>query len=359
MGFFDFINRILKRDQKRLPEAKYKTENRVKSGLPKSYDDARKFNNSVKVDYIPKPDTLEFAIEQYLASLSYQTQNGEFYSPYNALVALCSIDNSVAGNNARNETELLKRIEKDKKSFVFSQSNLNGDVFYRHISHGSHKSKDEYRLYINCKRENIAALARKFIDELGDSEYYFKFCADEHANKKRRSEQFVFYLGSDEIEMNNILQAIERTRQKNPKLFEASRNVNPFMRKLTDYIGYAPEVEGKFVNLHGQTIPISESYNTLLSEALDDAFYHSVKEVVARDLELSKKVKGECFKTSKEYVQKILPEILGNRPDSLKKLVTSMKTDLVTLSRLNPELQIKGVTLEKKKDRSHNVEEKI
>jgi hypothetical protein len=256
------------------------------------------------------------------------------------------MNNDYGGNNAKNEEDLLDRLVNDDSFFVYSQPSASGGACFRHITHGKVTGDEKIRLYLNCKREHTAELASKFIEEANDMPYYFKFCADEHAAKTRRSEQFVFYV-EDENAVNETMQVIERIKQKNPEMFQSSRYLNPFMKTISGYVGIAPNVSGVYKNLRGENIPISQSYNSLLSEALEDALYHSVVDVVSRDFDLSTKVEGEKLPTINDYVETVLGDIVLGRPDAMKKLVSGVKQNLVTLSKLNPELQIKGIDLSK------------
>lgn len=347
MGFFDFLLSKLK-IQKKLPEGKFLSSNR--SGKQEDKRNGRNFNDEIKLGFSPKIKTLDFAIEQYINGLLYHHQKGEFYSSYKVLTNLCSMDSSKPGKNKKKEELLLKRINDDEKCCYINQPSANGGVCYRHVVHGE-PVKEDYRLYLSCKRENIASLANALMDEFGDTNYYFKFCTDEHAASIARSEQFVFFVDNNPESLNRLLRGIDNTRRMHPELFKGSENMNPFMKDFLGYIGYAPEVEGKFTNLRGEKIPISQSYNSLLSQALEDSFLHSVREVVSRDEALSIKVNGEKLYTAKAYVKSVLSDII-KRPEMLEKLVKSMKQDLRTLSVLNPELQINGIELERDKKKS-------
>ena len=347
MGFFDFILSKIK-PQKKLPEGKFLSSNQDKRR------NGRNFNDEIKLGISPKIKTLDFAIEQYVAGLLYHYQKGEHYSSYKVLTNLCSMDSSKAGKNKKNEEQLLRRIGTDEKCVYLNQPSASGGICYRHVIHGE-PGKNDYRLYLSCKRENIASLANALMDEFGDINYYFKFCSDEHAAAIARSEQFVFFVNNEPESLNKLLRGIDNTKRMHPEFFKGSENMNPFMKDFLGYIGYAPEVEGKFINLRGESIPISQSYNSLLSQALEDSFLHSVREVVSRDEDLSIKVNGEKLPTAKSYVKTVLGDII-ERPEMLEKLVKSMKQDLKTLSVLNPELQINGIELDKKKNKDKQIE---
>ena len=79
------------------------------------------------------------------------------------------------GNNAQNENNLMNRIKNEKRIVLSNQTNSNGKTAFRHLINGVNGREADTRLYINCKRENVALLAEKFYEEFGNNPYYFKF----------------------------------------------------------------------------------------------------------------------------------------------------------------------------------------
>lgn len=347
MGVWDFIRSKLFGKSKALPEAESQTINVTQQKVTNV--NSGNFNNFVKLDYTPQAKTIEYALQQYISGLLFQHESGRTFNSYSVLTSLCGMDTSNPGNNLQNEMDFINKLGNRRGINVINQPSGNGGVCFRHIQHGRNASNTDTRLYINCKRENIAQLANKFYEELGDMPYYFKFCSDEQAASKRRSEQFVFYLSSEPEEMNRIVQAIERTRQKNPKLFEGSRNMNPFMKDINGYIGYAPDVNvDVFENLNGEKSVLSaKSYNTLLSEILTDSFTNAIRDVVSHDYELSLKTGGERYDRATPYIRDVLKDIYEN-PEHQRKLIEKMKANLEISSQKNPLLNIRGIGKNKK-----------
>lgn len=347
MGLWDFIkNRIFKKNAI-LPEGT----------MPVSKPTVAPINNAnideyVKVgftpqpqnDYTPQPGTIEFALQQYIYGLQFQYENGIPFNSYNALTNLSGMDTSNPGNNAQNEMNFVERLSRDGKVNVINQYAANKSVCFRHIQHGRDAGNTDSRLYVNCKRENIAELADKFYEEFGDTPYYFKFCTDAQASTTRRSEQFVFYLSSEPSEMNRVIQTIERTRQKNPRLFEGAKNMNPFMKDINGYIGYAPNIDDdEFRTLKGgRKVLSAKSYNTLLSESLTDCFADAIRDVVSHDYDLSLRTGGQYYESPVPYINTALKAICDNS-EHQKRLIEKMKANLVISSQKNPLLTIKGI----------------
>ena len=347
MGLWDFIkSKIIKKNLKALPEPEMKKK-------PAEYNNGQKsFNESINVGYTPKIEeefspkvgTLEFAIQQYLYRLQDHNQHGIPFNSYKALTEICGISTTNPGNNKQNEDRVINRMKSDGRVKIKNQPNGKNGICYRHIQHGRGAEDTDTRLYINCKRENIAALAEKFYEEFGNNPYYFKFGTDEQASGKRRSEQFVFYLKSDPKELNGVIETIDRTRKKYPQLFEGAEYMNPFMRDVKGYIAYAPDIKTDFYHrMNGEySILSAHSYNTLLGEALEDSFTHAMQDIVSHDYELSKAMNGEYHGTPQPYVNAVLEKINSN-PIEQKKLVAKIKDNLRICSKNNSLLSIRGL----------------
>lgn len=350
MGFLDFIkHKIFARFNKNkgLPEGKdSKLQDTSKIGIAQEQVTKEGFDNQIKVDFLPKAQTLDLALQQYVLGLLYQFENGEPLNSYRALTGLSALDNTNPGINAQKESMVVNAVKMNNKLDLIEQKDSAGKVVFNHIMSKKPRKECNTRLYINCKRENVAELADKFIEEFGDKPFYFKFCSDNQLSKRRRSEQFVFYTNSESGEINDVVATIERTRQKNPKLFEKSLNCNPFMKNFSGYIAYAPEVDDTFVRLDGKKVPIDRSYNSLLSTALEDSFTHSMEEVAFKDYELAEKMGGTPCSDPRVYIQNILQDVVKS-PSRLSNLVQNMKKDLAISSRQNPKLEIRGINPQK------------
>lgn len=197
---------------------------------------------------------------------------------------------------------------------------------------------------MNCKQENVALLADKLATEFGDSKYYFKFGAAE--SKSRRSEQFVFYLHdkTDTGEFSRIINTIEKVKSENPRLLDGSENINPFMKEYGGYIAYAPEVKDpNFVGLDGKKREIDASYNTLLSEALNDSSILAMQKLCATKQDLAMRVQGIKIDDISGFLATgAVNDVLQN-PEYLKEFIEDVKKSLTQLSMSNPQLDIRGI----------------
>lgn len=364
MSFWDFIKSKLFGKKEALPEAqiepKATTPYATNQGIAGNGLDSIKVNYTPqpqKTNYMPEPNTIESALQQYLYAMMKQYNDGRTFDSYSILTSLCGMDTSNQGNNLQNEANFINRVMRDKRVNVRNQPQGKEYINFRHIQNQRDGSNTDRRLYINCKRENIAELAGKFYEEFGDDPYYFKFCTDEQASSKRRSEQFVFYVSSEPKEMNRVIQTIQRTRQKYPQLFEGSKNMNPFMRNVDGYIGYAPDVKAVpnppegiknkacYEKMNGEKEWIDPSYNTLLSNALTDSFTYAMRDVVAQDYDLTSKTGGQVYERAYPYVRDTLEDVLKN-PEYQRKLIEKMKANLEKCTQKNPLLSIKGLEQE-------------
>lgn len=185
------------------------------------------------------------------------------------------------------------------------------------------------------------------MNEMQDMDtYYFKFNAQEASQSQRRSEQLVFY-SSDEKNLNDVLNAIKNTQMKYPNLFEGAKNTNPFLKKVEGYIGYAldPKTD-TYKMLDGTEKKCAKSYNSLLSSALEDSFVHSIREIVYKDPDLSRRMSFADTNAPDAYIQNVLEEVYKN--DNLKfELIDKMKGCLEKTSQNNTELDIVGIDKKK------------
>ena len=351
MGFLDFIKKkIFGRFNKNkgLPKGSKEpitVENMVVSDIKQTIE-SEEFNKQLQVDFSPKPQTLDFALSQYVLGLLHQYNSGEYVNSYRVLTGLSALNNSSPGNNKKNEEILIENIKRNQGLTLIEQKDSKGNIGFNHVMSKAPRKEHDTRVYINCKRENVAELANKFIQEFGDKPFYFKFCSDNQASKTGRSEQFVFYTNSKSDELNTVLSTIERTKQKHPKLFEGAENTNPFMKNISGYLAYAPEVDDIFIGLDNKKRPISQSYNSLLSSALEDSFTNAICDLSARDYELAKKMDGKIYDEPAPYIIQVLGDVV-NSPDRLKDLVQKMKQNLSMEVSKNPKLDIKGINFER------------
>ena len=286
---------------------------------------------------------VDFAIEQWIAGLIFQKENNMTLSSYRSLVELgaMTVDPNI------DEENVLNQINNNKDINMVVQRSSNGAPAFYHI-YKDKITKPEYRLYLNCKSNNLPQLVEKLNDKLKDLDsYYFKFNSKEQMLNKSRSEQMVFYI-SDDKQMSDIINKIREVKKENPELWQGAENMNPFLKNVEGFIAYAPDVvDDQYHALDGSNHTIAKSYNSLLAEALEDSLTHSVRDIASKDYNLSTKLKGNYFYNMAPYIwSNVLKDIYEN--DDLKaKLINSVKKNLQLAVDKNDKLEIKGIDRDK------------
>lgn len=336
MGFLDKLknlkNKLFGNKIKALPPAK---DNKI--NIPDTLE-------QYKVPYNVAPGSIEYAIDQYLSALLYNRQHNEAINSYGALTSLGGLqDIKRPGNNFANESKVLNKIHNSPELYMQTQRSKNGDPCFYHISKGNY-GEIKNRLYLNCRRENVASIANELLTELKDTKsFYFKFDADAQMQNHNRPEKFVFYLSDDPNEVNNVVQAIENIKQRKPVLFQNSNEVMPFMKTFNGNIMYAKEPKTNvYIGLDGKPRNVAKSYNSFLAEALNDSYLNTIQDIVAKDYNLSQKVSGKIFDDSMTYTFLALEDIM-NDPNKEKSLVEGMRDKLKICMQKNPVLDIKGI----------------
>lgn len=242
---------------------------KVDLNMPKTNTDITKTIEKYKINYQIKPNTPESAIEQYLMALLYRRKNNDNINSYGALTDLGGLqDQKNPGKNPENEKIVLNKIRRDRRYSIKEQKSGNGEVDFYHIFKGKH-GKTVNRLYLNCKRENVAVLN------------------------------------------GNIMYAKEPT--------------------LDEYIG-----------IDGRITKIAKSYNSLLAAALNDCYYTSISDIVAKDYYLASKTQGMKYDDSMAYTFFALEDVLED-PFKKKQLIEGMKNKLQICMKNNTVLDIKGM----------------
>lgn len=351
MKLIEFIKRIFRKQPKMIEEKSTITEDWEQDKTLIVEDNSIKEDAHIKTtrekreeflkENKPKEKVvskgLDFAIAQYLNALIYQMQNGKEINSYRALTGLGGLDNKDAGHNFQNQNALINQIENNKRLVLGRQpEDINEPAgFYHVMTKGWEEAEEEMvKLYINAKRKNISLLSAELINELGEEDYYFKFIADENIAKVARQEAIVVY--TDQVKAQKILQALERIKNRNGKLFEGSEQGNPFMKRtLGNSVCYVPEVdEEKYIAEDGTENKIIPSYNNLLATTLYDSFINSMIRESDKNINLRKRL------ANAKYVEEYLDSY--NKMDDRQKyeLRQEMKKSLKMAQIRNPNLDI-------------------
>lgn len=322
MNIIELIKNFFKPKKMFLPEPTQKEE-KTQNGFYAPAEDKKEHNisanfyenkrNHFTKQLSPKTkiapyNSFEHAIEQYLQSLSYLYDKQHIVNSYKALTSLEAYSNQKPGDNKKVEENLINILKHNpnyNSDFkVMEQKSSNGNVGFYHIQSKNYSyqySKDSIRLYINIQRENISKFSSQLIKQLRGEDFYFKFVSDNQLDENDRSESIVIYTDTNHLE--KIVQAINIIQQENPELTRNSIGVNPFMKKINNFTGYAPDVDGTYINENNEIFNTSPSFNTLLSHVLEDSYVSVAKELIAKDKELTLLTNGEIYDNSEPYVQ--------------------------------------------------------
>lgn len=372
MNFLDklkeFRDRIFGKKQKRLNApgkntadkrntnpSNIETEKTEYNEIPNTLDAYTVDPNSINHNFVRpvpvqeeiiRPDSIEGAIEQYLNCLLYHRQQNKRISSYGALTSIGGIvDTMNPGRNLENENVVLNNLKSDSRYVVQEQKSTDGRPAFYHVIKGkNHRTNDiKERLYLNCRRENVALLANELLKELdGLDSVYFKFDSDEQMQKTSRPEKFVFYLTNEPKELDAIVNGIEKVKARRPELFKDSNVKNPFLQSFGNIMYASQPQTDEYKALDGTTQKVSKSYNSFLATALNDAYYQAIRETVAKDYKLAGKINGVVFNNSEMYTFSSLEDIMES-PNDKKVLFENMKKNLQICMQKNPVLDIKGL----------------
>ena len=259
------IHKLKVKNEKR--QAKLNKRNNVLmlAGMQKTYEQPSNKMTQYEVKETPRyklqEGTLEYALDQYLKGIKFMTQTKGSYNFYNVLINLSAFSNQEPGNNLQNEKQLIQNLEKRQvqaKNFMLQRQpkDTSKETIFYHVGKNP-DFKVKKRIYLNCKRKNIAVLAYNLMKNFEDLDsYYLKFSSDKQAERVDRSEQIVIYL-KDDKHLMDIATRIEKTKTEFPQLFEGCKNINPFIKNYGGYLAYANQPvseEIKVQNEQNQTI---------------------------------------------------------------------------------------------------------
>ena len=311
--------------------------------------------NKYKLNYTPQyaaKGTLDYAILEYLSEIEGEIKKGHFDS-YNILTSLEGMLDNEQGENLQIEKTLVESLPKTGDIVVESQKDNDGNVGYFHVIKNimdRMNSKIRERIYLNCRRQNIAKIAAKLTEEFDDlDDYYFKFSSDYQAERDYRTEQLVIYL-KDHDEFEIIVQKIKDIKSQNPELFLGSNNKNPFLKNIDGYILYCNEPmetetsdKIQYVKLDGTRKRLDKSFNELLAAALEDCYIESMKSIVRNDPKINTRYANiSSDKISMTFSKKLLPDILKDNTKRID-LIYKMKSNLKKACQNNKSLNIIGV----------------
>lgn len=303
--------------------------------------------NKANVNELNKPfDSLDYAIEQFVMIYGLRIPNA-----YSALTHIEANDIVPDNVNKKVEANLMSVINRMDKFTVREQKGKDF-VFFHHVwteNFEHDDNADKMRIYINCKRKNVADLAGEILMKMQDDNLYLKFSSDDQLASIERSEAIVIY--TDENNIVNVLNNIGDIERERPELFEGSQLMNPFAYRVGNF-SYVRDIKDnqKYINKYGQEEELAKSYNTFLSRALEESFVEACKEVISKDKELAIATNGEVSDDSNFYLRHF--EKIYNSEHNYRELLNKMKEQLIKAQKRNPYLDIRGIS-DKKGEMEH------
>lgn len=293
-------------------------------------------------NFSSKPmDYLDMAIEQYSFALLDRYKRGKSINSYSTLIRLGIDEKQEKGNNDINEMALLKSLQ---NKTVLKQNNKSDRTYY-HINPNK-ESRGQFKLYLNIERKNIAKVTDLLCNKyLKDDNIYLKIASDK-LMEMPRVESMVFYV-DDEKELLTIIKGIENAKTENSKLFENAEKGNIFLKDIKGYMKVVEEVNPKedcYIGLDKNKQKHEDlSYNSMLAYALEDSYVDAMRQIVAKDANLTMKTQGRIDLSFQEYVSLVSEDVLSDEKKK-KDFLLLFRNDLAKLQLYNKKLNIKGMT---------------
>ena len=258
---------------------------------------------------------------------------------YNALIRINALEDD-SDKNAVHEEELIEYILRSGKYMIQTQNSqeLRIPIFYHIQTRGYISTSDDksMRLYLNCRNENTAELAKALLKCNKDPQFYLKVNADKAIRVHSRSEKIVIY--TTDSQFYNCIQLILYVKERRPELFRDFEEANPFMESLGG-ISYSKEpISEIFYRLNGLAEPIDKSYNTYIARIIKESYMETVKEIATLDYNLAFLLDSENYNNELVYMQNY--PYINSKYHVL--LINSMEQKMIYLCTKN-RIVIKGI----------------
>lgn len=246
-------------------------------------------------------NSLQLFFESYQELLN---TNTGYADAYNALVRINALggDNNI---NAIQEQQLLEYLQSSGKYTIQNQVNkYDGLVDFYHIKTNGYElpSDDKMiRIYLNCRNENTAELAKQLAYCNNVPNFYLKVDSTNALNRADRSEKIVIY--TTEEQFDYCVSLINHIKTYRPDLFQDSEKTNPFMES-SDVMSYARQpISSTFYNLDGSTYQISQSANRYISTIIKESYMAAVREIISVEPELQFLLQPEYYNDEMWYMK--------------------------------------------------------
>lgn len=286
MGIREIINNILgvlkKGDIKALPEAGKGLENKRKGFFARM-----KVKKGQEKPAVVNNRNLESSLKLFFDSYQEILDGKAVFITPNAYNALTRI-NALGGNcdlNQVQENELLEYAYSSNRYSVQKQVNPSGGFtdFYHIQTNGYQLPSPEkqIRIYLNCRNENTAELAKWLIYCNNAPSFYLKVDTTEALRCYGRMEKIVIYTTDEQFRY--CIELINHVKKYRADLFKDSEKTNPFMESAQGISYTRQPTETIFHNLDGSTQQISTSANRHISTVIKESYMAAAREVAAVD----------------------------------------------------------------------------
>ena len=343
MNIIEKIKELFRRGKtKALPEPKQ--ENRKKRGF---FERTRVTEEQCIKEKVRNRD-IESALKQYFDQyeeliLKYQEIGfiPDFYTVLtyvNALDGNCDI-------NAQYEKELMEFLSSSDRydlGVQYRKNDTTSPTFYHIQTKGYQLPSDNkmLRLYINCRKENVAQLAYWLTAYNTDPQFHLKFDTNVEMINSNRTEKIVIYTTDEQLEYH--MQLINYVKGQRPDLFKGSEKTNPFMQ-TTEGVSYARQPKTNvFQGLDGIGEEISQSANSYIARIIKESYMAAAREVAVVEPELQFLLEPQYYNDDKLYIQNY--KYINSRHHAF--LVNSMESKMRYLCMQNG-ITIKGINDER------------
>lgn len=242
MNFFEYIKNFFNKKQTLLLN---EGNNAIR--YPKEDFMARNRVEQQSIHPILQEPSLNECFYEFMRQYQIQEKrnNGYKRNAYNAFIRMFSEYEEEADNNLKYQKKLNSWLSHHNGEYSSTFQLSHGKPLYFHIMGrdgiDEYKDRDMTKLYINCKRNNIAELSTEILKRTGKiagNKFQMKFLYDENdtdANKYTRNDKIVVYAENYSI-AKKMAESIHQIENEKPKLFSNEKKL-PFIPKMYGNIG--------------------------------------------------------------------------------------------------------------------------
>lgn len=355
MNIFDRIKSFFNKNQlKELPQGviSVNDENVWRRSL--RYDINENNNDTLKEPSLE--ECIKEFIEQYgkvLKEDSIQPKNRS----YAAFERMFCGEEERAGKNEINQKKLMNYVSKNKNLRTDFQQSNNRTVFL-HIQgdEGINTKEDTEmeKIYLNCKRENIALLAKGILNKIEKpcgNKLQMKYVAEQIFDEDKRTElskEIKNYQRNDKIVIyskdsnmtNTITEKINELKKEKPNLFSEDKYL-PMMPKKYGFIGVVGNNKFESIDTYMGTIT-GETYNEYMSNIMSNSILIGFDKTIGvdKDIKSTNEQLATCVEKFNKLNEKGKKEVIENSGKMFKKICAVKNIDTVYTPVNNKNLEV-------------------